>query len=414
MVAKIVSGKSIRGVLIYNEQKVEKGTASILLANGFATDIHRLNLHQKLSRFERLTKLNARARTNALHISLNFHADDKLGAGKLQELALQYMERLGFGEQPFIAYQHFDTAHTHLHIATVNIQRDGSRINLHDIGRKVSEPIRKELELQYGLVRAEGRRLAGEPHIKVAAYGAVPTKKQLNNITKAVMRNYAYTSFAEYKAVLAQFNVRVDRGAEDSVMFQKKGLVYSITDGNGNPVGVPFKASAFYRGATMGNLEKHFQQNTERRKPFRQDLMGRIAGVMDRYSTVRKETLLRQLAIEQVALVLRRNETGLIYGLTFIDHRNRTVFNGSDLGKAYSAKAITERLSETDVPKRYLAQGGSTNYLERNKEQSDGHRKAPQGLVEGLLDRADYDAPAIIGRKRKRRKGKGNVQNLNI
>ena len=414
MVAKILSGKSIRGILVYNEQKVEKGVASILLASGFATDIHRLNLLQKLSRFQRLTELNPRARTNALHISLNFHADDKLDDETLQGIALRYMEKLGFGEQPFIAYRHFDTAHTHLHIATVNIQRDGSRIDLHDIGRKVSEPIRKELEVEYGLVRAEGRRLNVQPYLKVAEYGAVPTKKALANITKAVMQDYAYTSFAEYKAVLSQFNVQVERGSENSVMFQKKGLLYSIANVSGNPVGVPIKASAFYNGATMRNLEKHFQRNIERRKPFRQDLMERIKRVLDNYSTMRKDTMLRLLAIEQVALVLRRNETGLIYGLTFIDHRHRTVFNGSDLGRAYAAKAITGMFSERDVPKRYLAQGESSNYLQRNEEGRDDYRKSQQGLIEGLLDRADYQFPSVIGRKRKRRKGKGEIQNLSI
>ncbi|WP_113653287.1 relaxase/mobilization nuclease domain-containing protein [Pedobacter namyangjuensis] len=414
MVAKILSGKSIRGILVYNEQKVEKGVASILLASGFATDIHRLNLLQKLSRFQRLTELNPRARTNALHISLNFHAEDKLDDETLQGIALRYMEKLGFGEQPFIAYRHFDTAHTHLHIATVNIQRDGSRIDLHDIGRKVSEPIRKELEVEYGLVRAEGRRLAVQPYLKVAEYGAVPTKKVLANITKAVMQDYAYTSFAEYKAVLSQFNVQVERGSENSVMFQKKGLLYSIADVNGNPVGVPIKASAFYNGATMRNLEKHFQRNTERRKPFRQDLMERIKRVLDNYSTMRKDTMLRLLAIEQVALVLRRNQTGLIYGLTFIDHRHRTVFNGSDLGRAYAAKAITGMFSESDVPKRYLVQGESSNYLQRNEEGRDDYRKSQQGLIEGLLGRADYQFPSVIGRKRKRRKGKGKIQNLSI
>ncbi len=403
MVAKIVSGKSIRGILIYNEEKVEKGEAKILLASGFATDIDRLNFHQMLFRFEQLTNLNARTKTNALHVSLNFHVDDKLDAGKLQKIASEYMEKLGFGEQPFIAYQHFDTAHTHLHIASVNIKRDGQRIDIHDIGKKVSEPIRKELEVKYGLTKAEGRRLSSEPYLRVAEYAALPTKKQLNNITKAVMRDYAYTSFAEYRAVLAQFNVHVDRGFEDSLMFVKKGLVYSIMDGGGNPIGVPFKASAFYRGATMKELEERFEKNRQKRSAFKQSLMERIDGVTGRFNTLKKETLIRELAKEQVALVLRRNEAGMIYGLTFIDHRHRTVFNGSDLGKGYSAKALTAMFSDRDEPKVYLRKEVSSNYLE--KDLGLGERLGKENSVlDGLLEKAGYDDPTVIGKKRKKKR----------
>ena len=414
MVARIASGRSIRGILVYNEDKVVKGEAGVVVASGFATEIDKLNFHQRLFRFEQLTILNARSKVNAMHISLNFHADDKLDAGKMQQIASVYMEKIGLGEQPYIAYQHFDSAHPHLHIVTVLIQRDGKRIGTEGIGRKLSEPARKELEIKYGLVKAEGRKLSNEPYLRAAEYGALPTKKQLNNITGAVMRDYAYTSFAEYKAVLAQFNVLVDRGFEDSVMFEKKGLVYSITDSGGSPIGVPFKASAFYNGATMKNLEKRFDGNGEKRKAFRQSLRERIDGVVDRYSSVKIETLVRELAGEQVALVLRRNEAGLIYGLTFVDHKHRTVFNGSDLGKAYSANAVTERFSNRDMPKQYLRKEVQSNYLEKDLGWSEKRGKEEGSLLDGLLEKADYDDPTVIGKKRKKRPGEQQSQNFSL
>lgn len=410
MVAKVVSGKSIRGILLYNEEKVEKGEAKIVLASGFATDIDRLNFHQKLYRFEQLTSLNARTKTNALHISLNFHADDKLDAGKLQQIASDYMEKLGFGEQPFIAYQHFDAAHPHLHIATVNIQRDGKRMDIHDIGKQLSEPARKEIEVKYGLVKAEGRKLDNQPYLRAAEYGALPTKKQLANITGAVMRDYAYTSFAEYKAVLAQFNVHVDRGFEDSMMFEKKGLVYSIMDGSGKPIGVPFKASSFYRGATMKELEKRFEKNREKRLPHKQSLKERIDSVMEKYNELRKETLMRELGREQVALLLRRNEAGLIYGLTFIDHRHRAVFNGSDLGKGYSAKAVIEMFGDRDAPKVYLKKEVSSNFMEKDLGFGERQSKGEDNLLDRLLEKADYDDPTVVGKKRKKRPGQEQSQ----
>lgn len=412
MVVKIVSGKSIRGILTYNEQKVNLGDAEVLLASGFATDIDRLNFHQRLFRFEQLTRLNERTKTNALHISLNFHPEDKLDAGKLQQITWEYMEKLGFGEQPFIAYQHFDTAHTHLHIATVIIDRNGDRKRIHYIGKKVSEPIRKDLEVKYGLVKAQGRRLIYEPYLRAAEYGALPTKMQLNNITKAVMLDYAYTSFEQYKVVLAQFGVLVDRSFQDRVMFQKKGLVYSIADKFGNPVGVPFKASSFYKGATMKELEKHFEKNAEKRRGSKQNLKDRIDGVLDRYYSARKETLVKELAGEQVALVLRRNEQGLIYGLTFIDHKHQAVFNGSELGKGYAAKAVVGRFSDRDEPKVYLRKKQTSNYLEMDLGLGDKSGKVEKGLLDRLLEKADYDDPTVIGKKKKKRSGQQQSQSF--
>lgn len=413
MVARISSGRSIRGILVYNEDKVDKGGAKVLLASGFATEIDRLNFHQRLFRFEQLTMLNSRSKVNAMHISLNFHADDKLDAGKMQQIASVYMEKIGLGDQPFIAYEHFDSAHPHLHIATVLIQKDGQRINTEGIGKMLSEPARKELEVKYGLVNAEGRRLSNEPYFRSAEYGAAPTKKQLNNITKAVMRDYAYTSFAEYKAVLAQFNVLVDRGFEDSVMFEKKGLVYSIADFSGNPVGVPFKASSFYKGATMKELEKRFEKNEEKRKAFKQSLKDRIDSVAHRYSAVRKGTLVKELAREQVALVLRRNDSGLTYGLTFIDHKQRAVFNGSDISKAYAAKAVTTMFSDRDVPKQYLGKEVQSNYLEKDLGLGGKRSREEDSLLDGLLEKADYDDPTVIEKKRKKRPGEEQSRAIN-
>src|SRR5699024_7426489 len=52
------------------------------------------------------------------------------------------------------------------------------------------------------------------------------------------------------------------------------------------------------------------------------------------------EVLSSVLNREGVATVFRQNADGLIYGITYIDHRTKCVFNGSSLGKKYSANAI--------------------------------------------------------------------------
>ena len=59
------------------------------------------------------------------------------------------------------------------------------------------------------------------------------------------------------------------------------------------------------------------------------------------------ETVFRQLLAEQgISTVVRRNAEGRVYGITFIDHNSRSVWNGSQLGKAFAANAFQERWSE--------------------------------------------------------------------
>ncbi|MEJ7766871.1 MAG: hypothetical protein WKF89_03610 [Chitinophagaceae bacterium] len=70
--------------------------------------------------------------------------------------------------------------------------------------------------------------------------------------------------------MLKLYNVVADRGTEDSRTFQKRGLVYRVLDDNGNKIGAPIKASAFYNKPTLNNLEKKFVINDVRRQEHKQ------------------------------------------------------------------------------------------------------------------------------------------------
>lgn len=366
MVAKIVSGKSIRGLLNYNENKVKAGVAELIMASRFAGEANQLGFNQKLQRFEYLTDLNSHVKTYSLHVMLNFNVKEKPDYFKLQQIAAAYMEKIGFGDQPYLVYKHEDAAHPHIHIVTTNIREDGARINLHDIGKRISEPTRKELEKEFGLIKAEGKELkeaiAIKPiNIEKAEYGKTPTKRAITNVVTAVTRDYKYTSLAELNAILKQFNVIADRGKEDTQMFQKKGLIYSIIDEKGNKIGIPFKASSLNGKPTLANLENRFIQNEEKRKPYKETLKTDIDKVFTGYREITKETFVKELTKQNINSIFRQNEQGLNYGITFVDNKNKTVFNGSDLGKAYSAKAIGERFGNQDKPNQQQQQSKTAN-----------------------------------------------------
>lgn len=401
MVARIISGKSIRGLLNYNEGKVKNNEAILILASRFGTDIERLDFGSKLKRFEHLTNHNIKVKTNALHIMLNFDRSDKVNTELFQQIASSYMDRIGLGEQPFLVYQHKDVSHPHVHIVTTNIKADGKRIDIHGLGRTLSETARKELEIEYNLVKAEGRNRSeaisiAPALIETANYGKVPTKKAIYSVVAEVMGSYKFTSFAEFNAVLQQFNVTADRGKEDSVMFEKRGLVYSIMDKAGNRVGIPFKASELATRPTLDSIEKQFERNAEKRKPYKESVGKRIGHIFSKYETITKQTLVAELKNQGIALVFRQNANGLVYGATFIDHKSRSVFKGSDLGREYGAKALLDRCAGMDRPKTYLKINEQTkSYLSPI---------TPTNYLKELMESTNADQMPTVGQKKKKRK----------
>ncbi len=63
-----------------------------------------------------------------VHISLNPHPEDVLTDIELQNIAREYLEKLGFGNQPYLVFKHEDIDRHHLHIVTVNVDENGKRL----------------------------------------------------------------------------------------------------------------------------------------------------------------------------------------------------------------------------------------------------------------------------------------------
>ena len=409
MVAKIKTGKNIRGILVYNENKVASGEASLILANGFAADISKLDFNHKLHRFQHLTKLKPTVKTNALHISLNFHTSEILDKAKIQKIAMAYMERIGFAEQPYLVYQHFDAAHAHIHIATTSIQRDGASINLHNLGRTSSEKARKSIEQDFRLHVAERKdksHAMESPGLRPVAisYGKAPTKRSLSNVISLVMTSYHYSSFAEYSAVLKHSNISADRGDLGSNMYEKKGLQYAVLDDKGQKIGVPIKASSFYSKPTLLNLEKRFTKNNQVKALHRKQLEIRVLTVLDKYKVITPQTLLTELARDAIILNLHRNTDGFVYGATFIDQRTKSVYKGSELGKAFSAAQLRQGLGATDQLRTFLKPANRDTYLSGNQEK-DANLDREEGKIESgafLNAPGTFEEQGMLKKKRKK------------
>ncbi|KAA5548105.1 relaxase/mobilization nuclease domain-containing protein [Adhaeribacter rhizoryzae] len=348
MVAVIHTSRNLRRAFNYNEQKVKEGKAECILAGNYVQQVEALTISQKLNRLLKQASLNERTKVNSVHISLNFDPSEQLPTDRLKEIATAYLEKIGFGEQPFLVYQHHDAAHPHVHLVTTNIQPDGKRISLHNLGKNVSEIARQEIEQSFGLVKAKDhskRQLSDlEPvSVQKVQYGKSETRRAIGQVLNKVLQEYKYTSLPELNAVLRQYNVEADRGSEHSKMYQHRGLLYRLLDEQGNRVGVPIKASAFYQQPTLKYLESKFKLNQTAREPSKVRVKNAVDLTFLKQPNISLAGLKDRLKKEGISLVLQLSKDGRIYGITYVDHRTKGVYKGSDLGKKYSAPGIQER-----------------------------------------------------------------------
>lgn len=345
MVAVIKTGHAVRSILNYNENKVKQGCARCIGEGNYPLDAERLSYEMKLSRLLRQNALNENVKRNSVHISLNFDPTERYTEQKLMEIARTYMDKIGFGRQPYLVYEHHDAGHPHIHLVSIKVRDDGSRIDMQNIGRNQSERARKEIEIAFGLIRAEGRGrtfpLAEPVPVQRLVYGKMQSKKAIAGVLQSVLGSYKYTSLAELNAVLGLYGIRADRGSESSRIFKTRGLVYRILDQDGKQVGVPIKASDFYFRPTLAFLERRFVSNGSlalEKKRIRNAVdLGFLKG---RPGLSQLVLLLKKQGID---MVLRSSSKQLLYGITYVDHTTRCVCNGSALGKNYSAKGIVER-----------------------------------------------------------------------
>ena len=130
MVAKISKGSSLHGALSYNEEKVKEQQAKVLFSNRVMLNRDgSSNMYLTNQSFAPYLNANQNTEKPILHISLNPHPDDNVSDDMYSEIAQTYMQKMGFGDQPYIVYKHEDLDRKHIHIVSGNINERGKKID---------------------------------------------------------------------------------------------------------------------------------------------------------------------------------------------------------------------------------------------------------------------------------------------
>ena len=339
MIAKISSTENLGGALGYNFKKVEKGEASILLAAELYQDKEgRYTMEDMLADMEALIPKNCRTKKTVFHCSLNPHPDEKLSDERLTQIAKEYMEALGYGNQPYIVFKHNDIAREHIHIVSLRIDDEGKKIN-DKFEKRRSKQITDALERKYNLIpssKVSNKEEVETPKVDISKENI---KEQVSNVVRMVMKHYHFCSLGELNAILSVYNLAVEEVKTEFRGKKYDGQVYVPTDEKGNKAGTPIHASDIGRGVGYTAVQNRMQKSKQAIKPLIPAIRNKVLQTM-RTSPKTKEELLQRLEEQGLRVVIRKNEGGRIYGITFIDDKEGIALNGSRLGKGYAANVF--------------------------------------------------------------------------
>ena len=399
MIAKISSTENLGGVLGYNFKKVEKGEASILLATELYQDKDGCyTMEEVFADMEALIPKKCRTKKTVFHCSLNPHPDEKLSDETLMQIAKEYMEALGYGKQPYIVFKHSDIAREHIHIVSLRVDSNRRKINDKFEGKR-SKLITDALERKYGLIPSSkvSEQAAETPKVDI---GKGNIKEQVASVVHTVLKHYRFCSLGELNAILSAYNLTIEEIKTEFRGKKYDGLIYVPTDGKGGKISTPINASDIGRGVGYTAVQNRMQKSKQAIKPLISVIRYRVLQTM-RTSPKTEEELRQRLEEQGLRAVIRKNESGRIYGITFIDDKVGVVLNGSRLGKGYAANVFNTYFSNPThnpfldktlygSPSVCLEQSATVQPLQSNAEEGDN-------LVDELIEDMVGDSFVSMG-----------------
>ena len=422
MIAKISSTENLGGVLGYNFKKVEKGEASILLATElYQSKEGRYTMEDVLADMEALIPKNCRTKKMVFHCSLNPHPDEKLSDEQLTQIAKEYMEALGYGNQPYIVFKHNDIAREHIHIVSLRIDGEGKKIN-DKFEKRRSKQITDTLERKYNLIpssKVSGKVETETPKVDIDR-GNI--KEQVASVIRMVLKHYKFCSLGELNAILNKYNLAVEEVKTEFRGKKYDGLVYVPTDDKGDKVSSPIHASDIGRGVGYTAVQNRMQKSKQAIKPLISIIRYRVLQTM-RTSPKTEEELRQRLEEQGLRVLIRKNESGRIYGITFIDDKEGIALNGSRLGKGYAANVFNGYFSNpTHNPfldetlygslSARLEQSATVQSSQQNTEESDNLiDELFEDMADGLfLLTGNDDWKETAWQRKLRRQNKVNIK----
>ncbi len=317
MVAKISkAGSNFYGAARYNQQKIDKGEGRVIGKNMIAN-----TAPKQIDRNLKMLSSYGNVKNPVFHASLSFSPNDKLKLtdGLMRKIGDEYMDKMGYGKQPYVIYRHTDTAHPHIHILSTKVDIETQMRIKDSFNYYQSVEVTMKLEEKYNLTAAL-KQTKLHKAIRDAVQAAINkgpiNYKQLNQALKRVGSPHqvrtAGKGIVYYKVdEVGKRNSKTWKGSDfKQVRIDKKGL------------GEAFRMNKYYRGYVKDSVDSVLK--SDKKLSLTQFEQGLIKhGISPKYAT----------------------NSGGVYGVTF--NYQEKELKASDVDKGLSWNNLKEKL---DIP----------------------------------------------------------------
>jgi len=353
MVVKIYApAPSTSSAVQYNERKVAEGKASVI----FSSNID--DPRNPMKTFEQYENGSLRTEKMSFHASINPSITDNMTDEQVQEFARRYMEKMGYGGQPFILYKHTDTGRIHYHLVSVRVDENGRKVpDFRE--RKHSQEIMKELAPEFGYTvgkKKEMDQIPDNPEEEPKEAkdfnpynGFDPEKgdygEQLNAIIE-LAKTYYFTQPDHFDLIMESLGIRVlrtDFEGHENMEFQ--GL-----DPKTKEPCTPIMALPDEHWNLPEWTAIHARMSKGQIKTREKERVANLAKTALKKCNTELHTR-RYLSKCGIYLKLSTNVDGRIFGVTFVDHHNKCVFKASDLPDITASMFEEARVNKWEVQK---------------------------------------------------------------
>ncbi|KAA6317746.1 hypothetical protein EZS27_032146 [termite gut metagenome] len=188
-------------------------------------------------------------------------------------------------------------------------------------------------------------------------------------VNKSVMNHFYFQSFGEYQTLLEQFNVTAEEVKGEHNGKPYNGILYCITDEKENKLGRPFKSSLFGKEVGCDALQRHYELSKAavEKKKIRENLRPVILRAMQKATSM--EDFNQLIREKGIGMIVRKNEQGRIYGVTFIDYQNRTILNRALVWEKSSRQMVSMSYSIT-IQNKEVKQGRGLYVTNQDKRKT--------------------------------------------
>ncbi|MGB3145771.1 MAG: relaxase/mobilization nuclease domain-containing protein, partial [Maribacter sp.] len=329
MIAKIVYGETCKGTLNY-----------VLGKEGMRILGYGNTISQNISPKFFGSVLHFQGQRNATknpyaHISLNLPHGEHLDDATFYRISEEYMEKMGYGEQPYVTVRHTDTKHEHVHIVTTNVKENGKVLGTFNSHRR-SMATRQYLEKKYGLTPApttERKRelpIYRSPEQQFGMDTDNGTKYYLQDVLNGINQKYKVRSFGELARLVKPYHIEIRTTKSQS---GRVGVAYGLNNQKGYRTRF-INGSKVHKKLSGPKLQETFDEHSKSRllPMHRKRLLKQIKTTYSLFKTIDSHELNEVLKEYQDIYIELDKKGETIEGFTVYD-RSSYVFQDKELGK---------------------------------------------------------------------------------